>query len=183
MSTAHSVTRSRGTDLEVTALSLEECAATIVDDRVTAAKEEGRLMGLQEAREGAADLLQAALANLEEAREQTLETVSQDSVALAIEIARQVIHTEIEEQRHNLEAMVRETLSFAEVGRGACVVHVAPADAELLADIPFRSATRIEADPDMNAGDVHVTTSNGTLVREISEALVSIRQRLGKDLT
>ena len=79
--------------------------------------------------------------------------------------------------------IVRDTLSASGVGRGACVVHVHPRDAERLRGVPFRSGTEIEADPEVAEGDVHVTTPHGLLVREIDELLLAVRSRLHGELT
>jgi hypothetical protein len=58
------------------------------------------------------------------------------------------------------------------------VVHVNPVDAERLADVPFRAGTELEADPGVPAGSVHVTTPQGLLVRDLDQALGSIREHL-----
>ncbi|MBJ02679.1 MAG: hypothetical protein CMK00_07405 [Planctomycetes bacterium] len=169
-------------ELEVSSLSLDACGVDIGAERLAQEREAGRQAGLAEARSESAALVEAACEQLRQVRAETLATVSGDSVALAMEIAQQLIHVQLEGQRHGIEAMVRETLAQSQVGRGACVVHVSPADAELLSQVPFRAATRLEVDTDMRSGDVHVTTPDGTLVRELEPLLETLSQRLSKEL-
>jgi hypothetical protein len=90
--------------------------------------------------------------------------------------------SEIRAGRHDIERIVREALAASGVGRGEALVHVHPSDAARLAEVPFRANTRIEADPALRAGDVHVTCAQGVLVREIDEALGGLRERLRQEL-
>ena len=57
-----------------------------------------------------------------------------------------------------------------------------PSDAERLKPLPFRSGTKIEADPEVAPGDVHVTTPHGVLVRDQDEVLEAIRNRIRGEL-
>src|SRR5262245_40035709 len=131
----------------------------------------------------AAGALDLAAQQLAESPQQLLAEITSAVVDLASEIARAVVRSEIAAGRHDIERIVRETLSASGVGRGACVVHVHPRDAERLRGVPFRSGTEIEADPEVAEGDVHVTTPHGLLVREIDELLAAVRIRLHGELT
>lgn len=138
--------------------------------------------GERRAFERGAGALTAAAERLDQAREKAQPELAQAAIDLAIEIARAVVRCEIEAGHHGIERIVRETLATSGVGRGACVVHVHPADAERLKPIPFRTGTVIEADPEVAPGDVHVTTPHGVLVRDVEDVLASVRERLHAEL-
>jgi flagellar biosynthesis/type III secretory pathway protein FliH len=93
---------------------------------------------------------------------------------LALEIARTLLRTELARGNYDLERLVRETLGEASVGRSPCVVHLHPADHARLADLRFRSGTRLEPDEGVSRGDVHVETPPGLLVRDVDGALDAI---------
>jgi len=59
-----------------------------------------------------------------------------------------------------------------EVGRGL------PLEIE---GVVFRVGTRLEPDPEVPPGDVHVTTQRGLLVRDVEQALASIAERIEGD--
>ncbi len=159
-----------------------QLAAGALDDvvarRLEAARAEGVACGQSQDRARAALALDAACERLDQAREQAAALVARTAVDLAVEIARTLVRSEIDAGRHNLEAMVREALAASGAGRGACVVHLHPLDAAELADVKFRAGTALEADDAVLRGDVHVSTPQGLLVRELDEALRSIRERL-----
>jgi flagellar biosynthesis/type III secretory pathway protein FliH len=145
---------------------------------LAAAFERGRVAGDQSARTGAAGALEAASERLDEACQRLAPELATSAVELAIEIARSLVRIEVSAGRHALERIVRETLAASSVGRGACTVHLSPADAARLEGVAFRANTRIEADPEIEPGDVHVSSPQGLLVREIDEALASIREKI-----
>jgi len=142
------------------------------------ARAAGHAEGLAAARAGAAGALDAAAARHDQAREAALDGVVHQSVDLALEIARTLLHCELPAGRYDLEGMVREALSFSGVERGRCVVHLHPEDAARLADVTFRAGTQVEADPGVPRGSVNVTTPQGLLVRDLDEALRAIGERL-----
>ena len=150
--------------------------------RIEFAHAAGVERGERRVRENSALALDTACERLDAAREQAAEQLAATTAQLAVEIARQLLRTEIAAGRYDLERIVRETLAFADVGRGRCVVHVNPLDAAELAVARFRSGTTIEADEAVARGDVHVTTPGGLLVREIDAALRDIGERLRGDL-
>lgn len=139
--------------------------------------------GERRAFERGAGALAAAAERLDEARLKAQPELVATAIDLAVEIARAVVRCEIAAGHHGIERIVRETLASSGVGRGACVVHVNPADAERLKPIPFRTGTVVEADPEVAPGDVHVTTPHGVLVRDASEVLAAVRDRLHAELT
>ena len=143
----------------------------------------GLAEGERRALERGASALDAAAERLDEARTKAQPELAATAIDLAIEIARAVVRCEIEAGHHGIEKIVRETLATSGVGRGACVVHVHPTDAERLKPIPFRTGTVIEADPEVAPGDVHVTTPHGVLVRDVDDVLAAVRDRLQAELT
>lgn len=119
---------------------------------------------------GSADcgrLLDQAAAKLETSRKEAEGELARFVTRFAEQVTRRLLHTELDKGTHQIEAMVRETLARSGVGRGTCVVHVHPADAETLAPVVFRSGTSIEADAGVARGCVQVTTPQGLLVRDI----------------
>jgi flagellar biosynthesis/type III secretory pathway protein FliH len=118
---------------------------------------------------------------LQRARAASDAAVAEDSLRLALSIAREILRREIDAGRYDLERIVREALTASGAGRAACVVHLNPADVEKLAGVPFRAATRLEADPEVAPGDVHVSTARGTLVRDVDAALAAIAERFEED--
>lgn len=161
----------------------EEFVARVRRASIDEAYARGLADGERRALERGAGALDAAAERLDEARLKAQPELAQTAIDLAIEIARAVVRCEIAAGHHGIERIVRETLASSGVGRGACVVHVNPADAERLKPIPFRAGTVVEADPEVAPGDVHVTTPHGVLVRDADEVLAAVRDRLHAELT
>jgi len=136
----------------------------------------------QRGREAAGSCLDAAVLRLNAIEEEVRGSLAHTAVELALEIARTLLRTELTRGNYDLERLVRETLGEASVGRSACVVHLHPADHARLADVRFRSGTRLEPDEGVARGDVHVETTLGLLVRDLDGALDSIGKRLREDL-
>ncbi len=155
-------------------------------DAVTAtvrrAEERAFLAGMAHGREqglaDAAGRLEAAAERVAAAHEQALSDLSRTAVELATSIARTLLKRDVAAGNYDLEAMVRETLAEAAVGRNACKVHLNPADVEQLAEIRFRAGTEIQADEGVARGDVQVETSLGLLVREAIGAIDAIEKGL-----
>jgi flagellar biosynthesis/type III secretory pathway protein FliH len=112
------------------------------------------------------------------AREETDRAVAEDSAKLALVIAREIVRAEVAAGRYDIERIVREALQVSGVGRAECVVHLHAEDVKRLSSIAFRSATRLEADPEVSRGDVHVSTPRGVVVRDLDAALASVAERL-----
>ena len=156
-----------------------ETILTLVHER---ALTEGMRRGRAAVRDDAVQALDAAAERVDAACAQARDALARTAVELAVEIARRLLRREIPSGNYDLERIVREALQEAAAGRGPCVVHLNPADHERLADVRFRTGTRIQADEGVSRGDVHVETSLGLLVREAFGALDSIEQRLLEEL-
>jgi len=162
--------------------SLDQSLARLLERRSAAAYACGFEAGRSAGRGELGNALEAALERLDAAREEAAARLGHTAVELSLEIARHLLRSELRAGRYDLEGIVRETLSFSATGRGRCVVHVNPVDAERLAQVPFRAGTEIEADAGVPQGSVHVTTPQGLLVRDLDEALRSIGERILEDL-
>lgn len=161
---------------------LSAALGRVLERTRAAARESGRRAGARAERERAAAALEAAAAALDAARAAAAQDLAHTAVDLALEIARTLLRVELPAGRYDLEGMVRETLSFSDVQRGTCVVHLNPVDAEALSDVQFRVGTSIEADAGVPRGSAHVTTPQGLLVRDLDEALRSIAARLHEEV-
>ena len=144
--------------------------------------ESARAAGERAGRAAAAATLDAAVLRLNALEEELRGSLARTAAELALEIARTLLRTELARGNYDLERLVRETLAEASVGRSACVVHLHPADHARLADVRFRTGTRLEPDEGVARGDVHVETSLGLLVRDVDGALDAIGKRLREDL-
>jgi flagellar biosynthesis/type III secretory pathway protein FliH len=159
----------------------EDALATLLASSCARAYTAGCAEGERRAVENAASLLHLASERIDAASEKASAQVAEFATALAIEIARVVLRTEVARGHYDLERIVRDTLHHSGVGRGVCVVHLNPADAAALANVRFRAGTTIEADEAVARGDVHVTTPRGLLVREIDEVVRAVAERLRGD--
>ena len=141
----------------------------------------GTAEGEARALSGAVRRLDEAVDTLLRAREEIDRAVAEDSAKLALVIAREIVRAEIDAGRYDIERIVRETLQVSGAGRSECVVHLHADDVQRLSGIVFRSATRLEADPEVTRGDVHVSTPRGIVVRDLDAALASVAERLRED--
>ena len=159
-----------------------EVAAGDLDDalarRIEAARREGVEIGRSQDRDRAAAALDQACARLDEHRERAAEALARTAVEVAVEIARTIVRSEIAGGRHAIESMVRDALAASGAGRDACVIHLNPLDAAALEGVRFRAGTSVEPDEAVARGDVHVSTSQGLLVRETHDALRAVHERL-----
>lgn len=168
--------------LRVCAGDEEELRRRWKEQARSAAFEQGRAAGVEEARAELGGALDRLIGELEALHDSALSRLSSDAAGLAVEIARELLRGEIRAQRHDIERIVRETLAASGAGRGACVVHLNPRDAERLERVHFRARTQIEPDPSVSEGDVHVTTPQGLLVRDLEHALDTLSERLRQEL-
>lgn len=139
---------------------------------------QARAEGERDASQRAAKAFEAAVVKLEASQAEAADALARNAVQLAVEIARTLVRVEIDAGRHGLEKIVRESLAASGVGRGAAQVHLHPADHALVADVRWRSGTVVEADDAVQRGDVHISTPQGLLVREIQDSLRAIHERL-----
>ena len=153
-------------------------AEAVLATRLERARAEGERRG----RAAAAAALDRAVERLAGVEEEARAALAHTAVELALEIARTLLRTELARGTYDIERIVRETLGEAAVGRSPCVVHLNPVDHARLAEASFRSGTRLEPDPGVGRGDVHVETALGLLVRDVDRALESIEKRLREEL-
>lgn len=146
------------------------------------AEARGRAAGRVEALESATALLEAAVERYDTERRQLSEQAGKVAAELAVEIVRQLLRVEVPKGYYDLETIVRDVIAQGDTGYGKHVIHLNPADAERLADAPFRTGTTIEADPDVRLCDVRLETPQGVLVRQLDACLRDIRERLSGDL-
>lgn len=111
------------------------------------------------------------------------ETVEEELATLSIALASRILRREIERDRSQLLAMIREALAILPVGVRSIVVHLSPDDeryltAELAAD-PSRR-WRLQADPALGTGDLRIATEHsqidGQLAVRLEALLESIEQ-------
>jgi flagellar biosynthesis/type III secretory pathway protein FliH len=152
-------------------------AAAVRETRLARAHAAGERTG----RAQAGALLDQAVTRLAALETDARDQLARAATELALEIARTLLRREIPRGNYDLETIVRETLAEAATGRSACVVHLNPADLARLAEVRFRSGTRLEPDEGVPRGDVHVETALGLLVRDLDASLDSIAKRLQEE--
>ncbi len=157
---------------------LESVRDEVHAQTVTEAFERGRESGRKEAIGGAVQVLQAAAARLDAARERAEQDLPREVVELAVEIADQLLRVRLADGAYDLERMVRNALAGGCSDRSRCVVHVHPKDLAQLEGVVFREDTSVVARADLAPGTVHVETRRGLLVRDPLEALAEIREAL-----
>ncbi|MCA8980466.1 MAG: hypothetical protein H6831_11645 [Planctomycetes bacterium] len=151
-------------------------------EELAAAEARGRAAGRAEALDGASALLAAAAERYDRERRELSEQAGKVAAELSVEIVRQLLRVEVPKGNYDIETIVREVISQGDTGYGKHVIHVNPADAERLADIPFRAGTTVESDPDVRLCDVRLETPQGVLVRQLDACLREIRERLSEDV-
>lgn len=164
--------------VSLTESSLSELDKADLESRVEAARLEGEEKGYERACEESAAALDAAAQKLEEARERAEEELPRTAIDLAVQIAEVLLKVELSAGNYDIEKIVRSSLGWSGVGRGECSVHLNPDDVARLAFVPFRKLTKIEPDDDIVPGNCHVTTPQGTLVREFDDCLAAVRTKL-----
>jgi flagellar biosynthesis/type III secretory pathway protein FliH len=138
--------------------------------------------GHNEALAGSCNLIAQAATRIDEARVEATREISSFATRFAASIAKHLLHIKIDEGQHEIEKMIREILAESGVGRGQCVVHVHPDDAQALSEVGFRKLTSIESDPEVPRGSIHVTTSEGLLVRDVDVCIQQAAERMHADL-
>lgn len=137
-----------------------------------------RLREAQAQVQSLAEGLAHATEKLHNAAAEADESTSTFAIELAVGIAQEILRSEINAGNYPIETIVRSTLAVSETGRSACTVHLHPDDLESIDVSRFRSNTEFESDPDIARGDVHVTTLQGLLVRDIDDTLARVRTEL-----
>jgi flagellar biosynthesis/type III secretory pathway protein FliH len=162
---------------------LEELIESAHSEALDAARLAGQAEGHADALTQAAAALAQAVEALEMERESCAAELARASVELGIGIARRLVRTELAADQHDIEAIVREVLAATSEGRTSTRIHVSPADATRLADVPFRAATEVIADESVSTGSVRLATPQGVLVRDIDECMNTIAQRLTAEVS
>ncbi|MFT5284028.1 MAG: flagellar biosynthesis/type III secretory pathway protein FliH [Planctomycetota bacterium] len=157
---------------------LNQVVAGLISD----ARLDGAEAGRAEAFATAANSLEEAGDRFDQIGTAARTQIAGDSIRLGLAIARQLLRVEVESDRYDLEAVVRDALEQSGTGRRNCTVHLNPKDIERLKDVTFRSGTQIEADVSVPVGDVHITTPDGLLVRDLDRAVETIGQRIFGEL-
>lgn len=176
--------RVAGRPLAVRSLELgQRTPAQALADHARAVGEElGARARAADERDSATRALERAAERLDAFRAEAEASLSRTATELAIAIARRLLRSELSRGNVDLERVVRETLAAASSERGACVVHLNPADLAALEGVEFRAGTRLCADVEVARGDVHVETALGLIVRELDGALESIAGELREQL-
>lgn len=157
---------------------LGEVSERVLDQRLAEAHARGFEEGVASSTETAARALTGALERFDQFIERSGTEVAAFAAELAVDIAGYLLRREIDSGVYDIERLVRDTLAASKVGRGHCVVHLAPSDHARLHGVPFRIGTELVPDPDIEPGNVQVETPQGLLVHDREEALASIRQEL-----
>lgn len=151
------------------------------DAGYAAGQEAGYQAGLQAAQEQIERL--AALAdNFRNSLHDLEQTAADQLLQLSLEVARQVIRSELRQHPENLAAVVREGLAALPLNHSAVSLHLNPADAALtaehLGELFTQSGWRIIEDPAvtqggcrLNAGTSEVDATLETRWRRVLESL------------
>ncbi len=154
----------------------------VVERLLSNSQQRGVEAGRAEANASSAQALEAAGTRFDELGEEARAQVGETAVTLALEIARHLLRVEVEAGRYDLEAVVRDALKESGTGRRNCTVHLNPKDFERLSEVPFRTGTELEPDVSVPVGNVHITTPDGLLVRDLDRAIEAIGERILGDL-
>jgi flagellar biosynthesis/type III secretory pathway protein FliH len=182
LSSEHLSTSRPPTSARLVEAGLETWLDAELEARETTAHRRGEEAGRESANATSARALDAAAERLDAARAEAAAGLAGAAVELAVAIARELVLVEVDAGRYDLERLVRDSLAVADVGRAECVVHLNPVDVEALADVRFRSGTRLEPDGEVPRGHVHVSTPHGLLVRDLDSAIESVRERILEEL-
>lgn len=153
---------------------LQDYLEGVREEELAAARAEGHA----EALSGIGLTLLGAIEALETQRETCLDDVTSGAVELGLGIARSLVRSELANNSHDIEAIVRDVLAATTDGRTTTRIRVSESDAERLKEVDFRAATEVIADESVSTGSVRVETPQGVLVRDIDESLKAISARL-----
>jgi hypothetical protein len=153
-----------------------------VDEWHAKQRETARAEGYAAAVQDAAFRLDAVATQLDADRAKALDELPAFALRFAQEVARHLLRTTIQSGGHDIEGMIRDALSRSGVGRGACVVHVSQDDFQLLEGIVFRKGTKVQSDPSLPSGAVHVSTPQGLLVRDIDDCVRAAAEQIYKTM-
>jgi flagellar assembly protein FliH len=172
---------------------LEEMTS-LMEQRAKDAWEQGRLAGDTAARKSLDDRVRTAMEGLaatvgevSATRSETIRRAEADTVRLAIEIARRVLHRELSLDTSALEALIKAAISKLQ-GQEIYRVRVHPDQEKLMRDCLEQqgrgSAVEVVSDAAQSKGGVSFEISRGTLdasvdtqLREIENGLVDQMRR------
>ncbi len=157
---------------------LDDVRVEVVERQIAAAYALGRADGTREALEGAGRLLDAAVQQVDAARNRAEQDLPREVLELAVEVADQLLRARLADGAYDLERIVRGALAGGGVDRGRCIVRLHPTDLKRLDGVHFREDTSLVAQSDLALGTVHVEMTRGLLVRDPVEALEQIREAL-----
>ena len=142
-----------------------------------------RAEGHQEAIDGLGQSLLSAIESLEDQKQSCIADVATAAVELGLGIARSLVRSELANDRHDIEAIVRDVLKATTDGRTTTLIRVSESDAARLQEVNFRAATEVIADHSVSTGSARVETPQGVLVRDIDESLRAITARLTEQVS
>lgn len=126
----------------------------------------------------AAHALRSAAAELEADRLRLTGEMESAAVDLALQIARRIVHAEIDAGRHDIDAQVRQAVEELP-HTGAKVVHLHPVDYQRASLSSADDETlRLIADPQIEPGHCLVESEVGAVEHNPEEALVTIEKQL-----
>ncbi len=124
----------------------------------------------------------ALVAGLAAERERLESELVQSSISLGLAVASELVRREIDGDRHDIEGIVRQCLAEANVGRQPMRLALHPDDAARLKEVRFSADVELTVDPQVRKGDALVTSSIGTLVRDVDESLANVGRALHAEL-
>lgn len=131
-----------------------------------------------------AELLARATANLEQRLSELNHEVSNELLALSLEVARQVIRHTIEVKPELLLGVIREAL--AQLPLLHTVIHLNPEDASLIrsyaGDQLTHAGHRIHEDPKLERGDVILDAGGSHLDASVAMRWRRVLETLGQDI-
>lgn len=128
------------------------------------------------------DLITRLAKDLEEDANRNLDQLAEASARIGIRVARELLKLELVAQGHDVEAMVRASLSQLRSGRDACEVRLHPEDLERVERASFGATVSFCEDQSVRRGDVIVISPQGRLVRSLDDSLDAIGEALHAEL-
>ncbi|MCF7955412.1 MAG: flagellar assembly protein FliH [Phycisphaerae bacterium] len=129
--------------------------------------------------------VEAAAIEIDDIRKRTVTENQKQIALLAVEIARKILTSEIEEGRYDIEAMIEKALQASPSRQGA-VVRLSPADHATIEKI-MKSGNgnfeniKFEADSSILPAQCFVATSKGVVEYFIDDQLNSISETLSSN--
>lgn len=166
----------------------ESSDQVIYDKAYAAGLEEGKKIGLQQARDENATLvrhLKRLFDELVAQRESVLREAETFILRLVFAISKKVIRHELNENPQYVNTLVRETLHYV-VDKDSVIVKVNPEDLELIKNIPedssisLRDIKRLEfaEDSSIERGGCIIETNSGTIDAQLAVQLEEIEADL-----